>query len=335
MNNTQMPLNSGFNAASTVADVMSGVSLSGKTAIVTGGHSGLGFETVKAFAAAGARVIVPARNPAQAAEALKSVQGVEIARMDLASQNSVYHFAKAFIENNEKLHILVNNAGIMATPTLEHDERGFEIQFATNHLGHFQLTGLLWPALVRAHGARVITLSSRAHRLSSVRFDDISFAQRPYDCWAAYGQSKTANILFSRELAKRGESWMVKSFSVHPGAIYGTRLMRNMKPAELQSRGALDAEGKAIPDLSLDRKSPEQGAATQVWCAVSDLLASFSGQYCEDVNISPLLSSDTPPMILGETASMIRAGVDAFTMNEEDAKRLWLLSEKVTGVQFA
>ncbi|AIR67716.1 SDR family NAD(P)-dependent oxidoreductase [Dickeya fangzhongdai] len=334
MNYHQRPFKSGFSASSTIADVMQGVSLHGKTAMVTGGHSGLGLATVQALYAAGAHVIVPARDVEKARKALQASPGVDVAQMDLTSPASIRIFAQEFIDRGIPLHILVNNAGIMATPELEKDIRDVEIQFATNHLGHFQLTALLWPALIQAHGARVITVSSRAHRVSPVVFEDINFAQRPYDCWQAYGQSKTANILFTRELAKRGEPWLVQAFSVHPGAIYSTSLARNMNRAELQASGALDADGKATVDLSQDRKSTEQGAATQVWCATSHSLDGYSGQYCEDCQIAPLLSPDTPPMVLGEMSSMTLSGVDAFTMNDKDSQKLWEISEAATGLKF-
>lgn len=334
MNNQQKPIRSDFTASSTVADVMAGISLQGKTAIITGGHAGLGLITTQALYAAGARVIVPARDVVKAQQALACCPGVEITPLDLASPHSVRRFAEEFIQQNKPLHLLINNAGIMATPALEKDSRGFELQFATNHLGHFQLTGLLWPALIQAHGARVIIVSSRAHRLSAVVFDDLNFSRRPYDCWQAYGQSKSANIMFARELAKRGEPWRVQSFSVHPGAIYATGLARNMAREDLRASGALDADGQARVDLALDRKSPEQGAATQVWCAVSQALKGHSGQYCEDCNIAPLLPSDTPPMVLGEASSMTRHGVDAFTQLRTDNEKLWKISEEATGVTF-
>nr|WP_193822851.1 SDR family NAD(P)-dependent oxidoreductase [Klebsiella quasipneumoniae]QOC74734.1 SDR family NAD(P)-dependent oxidoreductase [Klebsiella quasipneumoniae] len=330
----QQPFNSGFSPASTTTDVIQGISLKNKNAIVTGGHSGLGLETVKALYSAGVNVVVPARNVKKARENLASYPDVEIIEMDLSSPESVKHFSESFINKNKALHILINNAGIMATPTLEIDARGFEVQFSTNHLGHFQLTCLLWPALCQAQGARVITVSSRAHRLSPIVFEDISFDMRPYDCWKAYGQSKTANILFTRELAKRGAQDAVQAFSVHPGAIYSTNLSRNMDRTDLQSSGALDSTGKATVDLSLDRKSAEQGAATQVWCATTLSLNEYSGQYCEDCQIAPLLSSETPPMILGEASSMTLQGVDAFTMDEESSRRLWGISEIATGLNF-
>jgi len=190
----QTPIKSGFFATSTAEDVIRGIDLTGKTAIVTGGYSGLGRETARVLRQAGASVIVPARDVERAKGALKDIGGVDVWPMDLLDPASIDAFAERFLALGRQLHILVTNAGIMALPTRILDARGHELQFATNHLGHFQLTRRLWPALVQAQGARVVALSSRAHRFAPVTFEDIDFERRPYDPWTSYGQSKTANI---------------------------------------------------------------------------------------------------------------------------------------------
>ena len=334
MNFSQQPINSVFGAASTVSDVMQGVDLTGKNIIVTGGYSGLGYQAVCAFSKAGANIVVPARDTLRAEKTLKSLERVEVMKMDLSSSDSITEFAQNYLNRYDSLHILINNAGIMALPDKLTDEKGIELQFSTNHLGHFQLTGLLWPALIKAGGARVVTLSSRAHRLSPIRFDDISFKREPYDRWLAYGQAKTANALFAYELARRAAKYNVQSFSVHPGAIYSTGLMKNMDRNAMIADGKISADGQANVDLSKDMKSAEQGAATSVWCAVSPDLDGYSGQYCEDVNISPLLPLETPKMILGDPASMTRLGVDKFAANPTDALLLWELSEALTNINY-
>jgi NAD(P)-dependent dehydrogenase (short-subunit alcohol dehydrogenase family) len=212
--------------------------------------------------------------------------------------------------------VLVNNAGIMAAP-LARDARGFESQLATNHLGHFQLTARLWPALARAHGARVVSLSSRGHRRAAVDFDDPHFERRPYDKWIAYGQSKTANALFALALDARGEAHRVRAFSVHPGAVV-TELMRYMPDEEI--RGAVAASSA---ESSL--KNTEQGAATSVWCATSAQLDGMGGVYCEDCDIAQAVPADFPE----------QRGVRPWAMDPSLAERLWAMSEELTGVPFA
>src|SRR5215472_19357139 len=212
------PIGSGFGAASTAAEVIAGRDLTGKTAVVTGGYSGIGIETVRAFRSAGAKVVVPARDMAKAKANLADMPDVRLRIMDLLDPRSIDAFAEQFLRDKEKLHILVNNAGIMAPP-LARDSRGYESQFSANHLGHFQLTARLWPALLNAHGARVVSVSSRAHQRAGMDFDDPQFQHRAYDRWEAYGQSKTANVLFAVELDRRGEASGVRAFAVHPGAV--------------------------------------------------------------------------------------------------------------------
>ncbi len=199
----QKPIGSRFSASSTAREVTEGIDLSGKTAIVTGGYSGLGVETTRALAGAGARVIVPARSREKAERTLAVIDNVVIEAMDLADPASVAAFVDRIVAADMPISILVNSAGIMATP-LARDQAGHESQFATNHLGHFRLVAGLWPALVKAGNARVVSVSSRGHQIGPVDFDDIDFKARPYDKWQAYGQAKTANALFALELDRLG-----------------------------------------------------------------------------------------------------------------------------------
>lgn len=321
----QHPLGSGFNAASTADDVMRGVNLAGKVAIVTGGYSGLGRETVRVFRAAGARVIVPARDPQRAAAALADFPDIEIEPMDLLDPASIDAFAGRFLGTGSPLHLLINSAGIMANP-FTRDARGYESQFSTNHLGHFQLTLRLWPALARARGARVVAVSSRGHRFSPVVFDDLHFERRPYDPWKAYGQSKTANILFALELDARGRADGIRAFSVHPGGIVDTGLGKHVPREGLQKAGVIDAQGNPVIDPARGLKTVAQGAATQVWCAVSPQLDSLGGLYCEDVDVAkPTPADEIQPQSIGGTSTPM--GVLSYAIDPTVATRLWTVSE--------
>ncbi|HEX4386299.1 MAG TPA: SDR family NAD(P)-dependent oxidoreductase, partial [Myxococcales bacterium] len=231
MTSQQAPIQSGFNAQTTAEEALGSRDLRGKIAIVTGGYSGIGLETTRVLAKAGATVIVPARTKEKATKALSGLGGVELGEMELSDPASVDAFAVKFMASGRPLHLLINNAGVMACP-LERDARGFERQFAVNHLGHFQLTARLWPSLLKARGARVVAVSSRGHRRAGVDFDDPNFVSRPYDRWVAYGQSKSANVLFAVALDKRGEADGVRAFAVHPGGII-TDLIRHMSEEEL------------------------------------------------------------------------------------------------------
>jgi NAD(P)-dependent dehydrogenase (short-subunit alcohol dehydrogenase family) len=321
----QTPLHTGFNAASTAQDVLSGIDLSGKTAIVTGGYSGIGTETTRALRGAGARVIVPARDIAKAKAALKDVD-VEIVAMDLLDPSSIDAFAEALLASGAPLHILINSAGVMACP-LVRDARGYESQFATNHLGHFQLATRLWPALKRAGGARVVALSSLGHRYASVDVDDPNFERRDYDRWVAYGQSKTANALFAVGMDARGAAHGVRAFSVHPGRI-ATDLARHLSVEELQKIGALDELGHPVVDLARGMKSLTQGAATSLWAATSAQLDGLGGLYAEDCDIAVLTDADAT---LPGSAGM-SSGVRPWAVDPVAAEHLWTLSEKLTGV---
>lgn len=332
MSTQQTPIGSGFTAASTAAEVIEGIDLTGKTAIVTGGYSGLGRESVRVFLAAGARVIVPARDVERAKAALAgdAYAGAEVEYMDLLDPASIDAFAERFVASGAPLHILMNNAAIMANP-LTRDSRGYESQFATNHLGHFQLTARLWPALVRAGGARVVSVSSLGHRFSPVVFEDPNFEHRPYDPWSGYGQSKTANILFAVELDRRGEASGVRAFSLHPGGILETNLGKHLPIEALKEAGVVDENDRPIIDPASGLKTVEQGAATQVWCATSPQLAGLGGVYCENVDVAPLVSAATGHVV-SISSVKTETGVRPYAIDPDAAARLWALSEELVGL---
>ena len=311
MTTRQAPLHSGFGAQTTAREAIGDRDLRGAVAVVTGGYAGVGLETTRALAGAGATVIVGARTLDKARAAVAGLGRVELDALDLFDPRSTDAFAERFLASGRPLHMLVNNAGIMATP-LVRDARGFESQLATNHLGHFQLTAQLWPALRRANGARVVSLSSRGHRRAGVDFDDPHFERRAYDKWVAYGQSKTANALFALALDARGEAHRVRAFSVHPGAIV-TDLMRSM--SEEEQRAAIDRIKSVAP------LKTEQGAATSVWCAVSAQLDGLGGVFCEDVDVAEAVPADSPDP----------RGVRPWATDRDLAERLWTTSEEWTG----
>jgi NAD(P)-dependent dehydrogenase (short-subunit alcohol dehydrogenase family) len=332
----QEPIGSGFGPAATAADTIQGIDLKGKTVIVTGGYSGIGLETTRVLHWAGASVIVPARDQQKASAAVKGLAGVELASMDLIDPASVDAFADTFITSGRPLHLLINSAGIMASP-LVRDARGYESQFATNHLGHFQLTARLWPALLQAGGARIVNVSSWGHRFSPVIFEDPNFERREYEPWSAYGQSKTANILHAVALDARGEDKGIRAFAVHPGTIVSTDLSRYLTVEQLQKAGALDADGNPVLDPSKQMKTIAQGAATSVWCATNPRLAGMGGLYCENSDVSPLIATGNRE--IGTSWGGVRMaerptgalGVYPYAIDPDAAERLWVLSERLTG----
>jgi NAD(P)-dependent dehydrogenase (short-subunit alcohol dehydrogenase family) len=327
MTTPQQPLPSGFGKDTTAAEVLKGIDLSGKTAIVTGGYSGIGTETTRALAGAGAGVVVPARRPDAARETLTAagLPGVEVDTLDLADLDSVEAFAERFLASGRKLDILINNAGVMANPETRVGVGGdrFESQFATNHLGHFALANRLWPALAAADGARVVALSSRGHKRSPIRFDDLDFTRDPYEKWAAYGQAKTANVLFAVQLDKLGQDAGVRAFAVHPGGII-TELIRHLDQEDLTRLGvAVDDEGNVEGPSRF--KSPQAGASGAVWAATSPQLDGMGGVYVEDTDIAPR-TEDLP-----EGEQEVR-GVNAWATDPEAAAKLWQVSAALTGV---
>jgi NAD(P)-dependent dehydrogenase (short-subunit alcohol dehydrogenase family) len=329
----QLPLPSGFSPGTTAQEALAGQDLGGLTAIVTGGYSGLGLETTRVLARAGARVIVPVRTPGKAGAALAHIPGVVQARLNLLDPASIDTFARDVQSTEREVHMLVDSAGIMATP-LSRDDRGFESQFATNHLGHFQLAARLWPALRRAGekggpSARVVSVSSRGHRIAPVDFDDPHFLRKPYDKWKAYGQSKTANVLFALGLDARGAKHNVRAFSLHPGSIV-TDLVRHLSDEDLLALGGSRAHPKGHVPVGQaagaggDFKTIEQGAATAVWCATSPQLLGKGGVYCENVDIARTVANADPSP----------AGVRAWAVDDASSERLWRLSESSLALVF-
>ena len=302
-----------FDATSTALDVVAGHDLTGTRAVVTGGASGIGVETVRALAAAGAEVTIAVRNPEQGAAAAQDVVGttgntsVRVAPLDLLDLDSVARFVDAW---EGPLHLLVNNAGVMALPQLTVTDRGWETQFATNHLGHFALTTGLHGALAAADGARIVSVSSTGHLRSPVVFDDIHFAQREYDPWSAYGQSKTANVLLAVEATRRWADDGIVANALMPGGIM-TNLQRHV------SQDVIDGWEKAQREGTVTFKTPEQGAATSLVAAVSPEFAT-GGHYLEDCQEARTVGDDE------ET----RTGVRAWALDADNARRLWEVSEE-------
>ena len=312
----QIPTQSGFHAKSTAREVLEGKSLAGKNAIVTGGYSGIGLETVRALAGAGATVTVPARRVEAAEAALGDIAGdIEIANMDLSDLSTIEKFTNDYEATGRKLHILINNAGIMACPETRVG-KNWEAQFGVNHLGHMAMTLALAPSLQRAEGARVVALSSTAHIRSDVLWEDPHFQETPYDKWMAYASAKSANALFALGLDARGQSSGVRAFSVHPGGIF-TPLQRHLPDEEMVALGWKNPDG-TVPDMIAALfKTPEQGASTSVWAATSGALEGKGGVYCEDCDIAKPASED----------SQRWEHVRAWACDDERADRLWTLSE--------
>jgi len=320
----QAPIPSGFGPSTTAREALGDRDLKGKIAIVTGGYSGIGTETTRILAEAGAAVIVPARSIEKAKAAVAGIPNVDVYFLDLMDPASIDGFAQRFLAAGKPLHILINSAGVMRTP-LRRDDRGYESQFSTNHLGHFQLTARLWPALKKAQGARVVALASYGHRRGGIDFDDPNFERREYDKGKAYGQAKSANILFAIGLDKKGRRYGVRAFAVHPGTIPDTDLGRDLDEDEKLPILPKDENGRFINDKEgMFFKTVEQGAATSIWCATSRQLDGMGGVYCEDVDIAEAVPAE----------STGRKGVWPWAIDPGLVEPLWQLSEKLTGVKF-
>ena len=292
--------------ACTTADVIAGIDLTGRTIVITGASAGLGVETVRTLTGAGARVVGTVRDRAKGEAAIAGIDGVELVELDLASLASVRAGADAIAASVDRIDVLINNAGVMATP-LERTVDGFELQLGTNHLGHFLLTTLL---LDRIDG-RIVNLSSRGHLRSGIGWDDPHYRERPYEKWEAYGQSKTANILFTVGLAARGHV----AFAVHPGRI-PTELSRHLTQDDFADLAARGRAGGPIP-----MKSVAEGAATTIWAATSPELDGRSGLYLEDCHVSTVVAVGTEDP----------EGHRPDALDPDDAERLWSWSEEQVG----
>lgn len=304
-----------FTATSTAAEVLEGVDLRGRSAVVTGASSGIGVETARALAGAGAHVVLAVRDVAAGRRAAADIThtnpgaSLEVGPLDLADLASVERFTTSW---SSPLHLLVNNAGIMMTPELR-TARGWELQFATNHLGHFALALGLHSALragsLEAGGARIVSVSSSGHGMSDIVYEDLFFDRRPYDPGQAYGQSKTANVLFAVEATRRWEAAGITANAVMPGGIW-TNLQRHWDPQAL-------ADTKAyVADAGIAMKTPAQGAATSVLAAASPLLTGVGGRYLEDCQ-----EAEAVPEIINGTH-----GVRPYALDSENAARLWDVS---------
>ena len=312
----QKPVNSGFYAKSEPSEILEGVDLSGKVAMVTGGYSGIGLETSRALKEAGARVIVPARRTEIAKSELNGLIGDEdIFELDLANPVSVYKFVGSFVESNIPLDILINNAAVMACPQMPTKE-GWDLQFAVNHIGHFILTKGLLPSMIKSSEARLVTLSSTGHKLSGIQWEDVHF-ENTYDKWKAYGQSKTAASLLAVEVGNRMRDEGIKTYSVHPGGIF-TPLQRHLEKEEMIALGWLGEDGELSEMAAANFKSPSQGAGTSLWAATSPMLNDVSGVYCENCDVAARQED-------GPMARYI--GVADWAVDTDEASKLWDLTE--------
>lgn len=309
-----------FGAHTTTSEVLAGIDLGGRVALVTGGSSGLGQETARALAEKGAHVILTARDVPKGeavAAGIRSSTGnprIEIEELELGSLASIRAFARRVLLRHDRLHIFVNNAGVMACPYAKTAD-GFEMQFGTNHLGHFLMTCLLAPALSAGAPSRIISVSSRGHHLSPVFFDDLHFERRPYDKWLSYGQAKTANVLFAVALEHRLGAHGVHANALHPGAIM-TELGRHLQREDIRLMLARNQ--------GMQFKSVEAGAATSVFTATAPELAGRGGLYLEDCHVASV--NEAPDAL---------DGVKSYALDPENAERLWAVSEQLVGERFA
>jgi NAD(P)-dependent dehydrogenase (short-subunit alcohol dehydrogenase family) len=312
-----------FGADTTADEVLEDLDLHGKLVLITGGSSGLGQESARALAARGAHVVLTARDTAKGRGVVDAIvastgnQKVELEQLELDSLASVRAFAQRFLARHDRLDVLLNNAGVMACP-LGHTKDGFELQFGTNHLGHFLLTCLLAPALKKAAPSRVVSLSSRGHHLAPVDFQDPNFERRDYQKWVSYGQSKTANVLFAVGLERRLGPAGVHAYALHPGAIM-TDLGRHLVPEDIDFLRA-----RSAPGTSLQLKTVEAGAATSCFAATAPELEGRGGVYLEDCHVAGV--NDAPNGL---------DGVKTYAIDPKNAERLWELSENLVGQRCA
>jgi NAD(P)-dependent dehydrogenase (short-subunit alcohol dehydrogenase family) len=321
-----------FGATSTTEDVLSGINLRGKRIFVTGVSAGLGVETARSLAAHGAYVVGAARDLKKAEAATAQVRkdaeanggGFELVALDLASLKSVRACADALLAKGEPFDVVIANAGVMATPFC-HTADGFEMQFGTNHLGHFVLVNRIAP-LIRK-GGRLINLASAGHRFSNVDLEDPDFVRTPYEPFVAYGRSKTANILFAVAFDRRHRGNGIRAAAVHPGGIR-TELDRHVDPIRIQKtieqmNKQLASEGKAPFQL----KTIPQGAATSVWAAVVAPADEVGGQYCENCHVGKIVADDV-------TITAVSEGVRSYALDPKNADALWKKSEEMVGESF-
>jgi NAD(P)-dependent dehydrogenase (short-subunit alcohol dehydrogenase family) len=310
-----------FGASSTTDDVLEGVDLGGRRFFVTGASAGLGEETARSLAANGGAVTMAVRDLDRGAAAAERIRttvpsaDLEVRELELASLASVRACAAGFLADHDRLDVLVNNAGVMACP-FGTTADGFELQFGTNHLGHFLLANLLAPALVAAAPARVVSLSSRGHRFSDVDLDDPNFERTPYEPWLGYGRAKTANVLFAVGFDHRFADRGVRAFAVHPGSI-GTELGRHLTDESLATLAASMPEGQNVT-----WKSVPEGAATSVWAATAPELDGRGGLYLENCGIAEPTDEPAAPV-----------GVRRYALDPERADALWELSERLVGIE--
>jgi NAD(P)-dependent dehydrogenase (short-subunit alcohol dehydrogenase family) len=294
----------------TAADVVDGIDLIGKRMIVTGGSSGIGVETARALAGAGAEVTLAVRDTAAGDRTAAEIDGdVRVAPLDLSDPASVRAFAAAW---DGPLHVLINNAGVMAIQERRLTPEGWELQFATNHLGHFALALGLHDALAAAGEARIVSVSSAAHLRSPVVWDDIHFNFRDYDPWLAYGQSKTANVLFAVGATERWAGDGITANALMPGGI-ATGLQRHLDPGYMQ-------RARAAGNLPI--KTTEQGAATSVLLAVAPELEGVGGRYYEDCHEAEVIE---------RREGYAAAGVAPYALDPANADRLWEVSLRMLG----
>ncbi|HEX6483439.1 MAG TPA: SDR family NAD(P)-dependent oxidoreductase [Ktedonobacteraceae bacterium] len=314
-------IQSSFGAHSTASEVVAGHDLRGKTIVITGASSGIGYEAARVLLSAHAEVIIAARDQTKGEQAVQVLQAaypespVHFLPLDLGSLASVRQTAEHLFAHWNKLDVLINNAAIAATP-LGYTSDGFEQQFATNFLGHFLFAQLLFPALRNAAPARVVSLTSGTHRASDIHFDDIQYRHRPYDKWEAYGQSKTADALLAVALTRHWRSQGITANAVNPGGVL-TGLQQHLSAEERRAR-YYDAEGNLLPSF----KTPEQGAATTVWASIAPELEGIGGLYLEDchqaIPYNPEISTLT--------------GYMPYALNADHAEQLWTIAEKLVGL---
>ena len=316
----QKPVGSGFDSKSNADEITKDIDLTGKIAIVTGGYSGIGIETTRALINSGAEVIIPAKRSEVAIKNLEGIVSKEnVIEMDLSDLNSVKNFTDGYKEYFNRLDLLINNAGIMACPETRIGNN-WESQIAINHFGHFLLTKELMDTMVGNDGARFVSLSSSAHSLTGMLWDDIHFHNNPYDKWMAYGQSKTASSLIAIEFDRLMKDKGVRGFSVHPGGIM-TPLQRHLQKEEMVTLGWMKEDG-SLSDLAKNFfKTTSQGASTTLWCATNPSLNNIGGVFCEDCDIAKIKSE--------VDESMQRYfGVADWAVDIDEASKLWELTEK-------